>query len=115
MNLSTETEINLISEGTLIEGKFTIQKICRLHGTLKGEVFGKTGSQLIIGETGLIEGNIQGHEVVINGTVIGNVRATHKLIISKTGRLIGDILSPTLVMDFGAHFEGKATPQPSPA
>jgi cytoskeletal protein CcmA (bactofilin family) len=102
-----ETAINLLSEGTRIEGKLTVDQVARLHGTLVGDVESTPGSTLILGETGVIEGNVSADQVMVDGYVKGDIRASQKVVISGTGRVIGDVRTPSLQIEFGAHFEGR--------
>jgi cytoskeletal protein CcmA (bactofilin family) len=103
----TESAINIIAEGTHIEGKIKIDQIARVHGTLIGEVHAQPGSTLILSETALVEGTIRADTLFIDGFVRGDILATTKVVISGTGRVVGDIRTPSLTVDFGAYFEGR--------
>jgi cytoskeletal protein CcmA (bactofilin family) len=102
-----ETSINLVSEGTHIEGKIVFDQISRVHGTLAGNVLAKPGSTLILAETAVVEGNIQADTLMIDGFVRGDIVASTRVVISGSGRVIGNIRTPSLLIDFGAHFEGQ--------
>ncbi len=102
-----ETSINLISPNTRIDGKMTFDRMSRIHGTLTGEVHALDGSTLVLAESGMIEGNIFGDHVFIDGFVRGDVQAKSRVTISGTGRVVGNILTPSLTVDFGAYFEGE--------
>ena len=96
-----ETAINIVGEGTRIEGEVLFDRITRVHGVLVGKVRAKEGSTLILGETAVVE---------------GDVSARKKVVISRTGRVIGDIHSPSVRVEFGAYFEGRcAMESPAPA
>ena len=103
----TEGALNLVSEGTRIEGKVCFDQVTRVHGTLVGEVEAKPGSTLILGETSVVEGNVLADALWIDGYVRGDVKASTRVVISPTGRVIGNIHTPSLVVDFGGYFEGK--------
>ena len=104
-----ETRINLISEKTRLEGKMVFERSTRIHGSLVGEVLAGDGSLFIVGETGMIQGNIRGDEIVIDGFVKGDVTASKRVAISSSGRLVGNIEAPSISIDFGAYFEGSTT------
>ena len=113
-----ETEINLISEGSRLEGRIQLDSVTRVHGTLIGEVRAPEGSTLVLAETGVIEGTIQGDTVLVDGFVRGDIAASRKIRISGSGRVIGNLRAPSVEIEFGAHFEGKAlsgklTPEPA--
>ena len=103
-----ETSINIISEGTRIEGEMTFHHVTRVHGTLSGKIHGSTGSTLILCENSIAEGDIDADTLFVDGYVKGNVRAKTKVVVSGTGRVLGNITAPILKIDFGAHFEGKS-------
>ncbi len=101
------SEVSLFSEGSSFEGTLQVPAITRFHGRLTGAVIGKTGSTLILGESGSIEGRIDGDSVWINGFVRGPISAKTRLVLSSSARVIGDIESPTIEIQAGAHFEGS--------
>jgi cytoskeletal protein CcmA (bactofilin family) len=104
-----ESAINIIAEGTRIEGKITLDQVARIHGTLIGDVVAVPGSTLILSETALIEGNVQADTLMIDGFVRGDITASTKVRISGTGRVIGNIRTPSVTIDFGAFFEGRCS------
>jgi len=104
-----ETAINVIAEGTRVEGKIVFTHISRVHGVLVGNVLAQDGSTLILGETSVVEGNILADTLLIDGYVHGDVAAKSKVTISRTGRVIGNIQTRSLELEFGAYFEGKCS------
>ncbi len=107
MNIK-ETTINLIAEGTRLEGKISFENISRVYGILVGEIIATPGSTLILGETAKIEGTIQADTLIVDGFVQGDIKARTKVVLSGTGRVVGNIRTPSLVIDFGAYFEGQS-------
>jgi len=106
-----ETAINFISEGTRLEGKMTFAQISRVHGILIGQVMAEKGSTLILGESAVVEGNIEADTLVVEGYVNGDIDATGKVVIAGNGRVIGNIKTSALVLEFGAYFEGRCSMQ----
>ena len=104
-----ETTINIIAEGTRVEGEIVFDHICRVPGTLVGKVRAKKGSTLILSETAVVEGNIEADILVIDGYVSGDVSAKTRVVISRTGRILGNINTPSLTLEFGSYFEGKCS------
>jgi cytoskeletal protein CcmA (bactofilin family) len=103
-----ESEVTLLSQGSLIKGDLTFDQMTRLHGRIEGKVRGLKGSVIVVGETASVHGEITGDEIIVDGFVHGNITALTKVTISESGRLVGDVKSPKLEVKFGAHFEGKA-------
>ena len=114
-------EINtLLGRGASFEGKLTFEGTVRVDGKLKGEVF--SDDVLIVGEGAYVEAEIDIGEIIIQGTVVGNIRAKRAIEIHAPGRVKGDLHTPSLQIDKGVIFEGRSfmegvvgQPQPQPA
>ena len=99
--------VNLITAGSRFEGTVEFQAYTRFEGYLNGTLRGGTGSELILGENGVVEGKVEGDTVVIDGFVRGDIVATTRVVISETGRVIGEITAPSVAIKFGGYFDGK--------
>jgi cytoskeletal protein CcmA (bactofilin family) len=104
-----ESQINIISTGTELEGKITFDETTRVYGRLKGEIHATPGSTLVLGETSIVEGAIFADTVMIDGYVKGDIFARTKVFVSGIGRVVGKIETPSLLLDFGAYFEGSCS------
>ena len=94
----------LISEGCKFEGNLFSPSNTKIDGIVTGNLSGENG--LIIGEKGIIKGDVNSIEVTIYGHVTGNIKA-HKLEIKGTGRVFGDADVEHIVIEYGAKFNGK--------
>lgn len=121
---AAQSEITtLLGRGAAFEGKLTFDGTVRIDGRFKGEVF--SDDVLVIGEGAHVEAEIDIGEVIIQGTVVGNVKAKRSIEIHAPGRVKGDLHSPSLQIDKGVIFEGRsfmenavsavAAPRPVPA
>jgi len=109
MNELRESAINIVSEGSEIRGDITFDQITRVHGVLKGEISTKDGSTLILSENSMVEGNIYADTLWVDGFVRGNITARTLVVVSCTGRVIGNIRAKNLQLEFGAYFEGRCS------
>jgi len=99
-------EINtLLGRGSEFEGKLTFEGTVRIDGTLRGEVF--SDDVLIVGEGARVEAEIEVGEIIIQGVVVGNVRAKRSIELLTPGRVKGDLTTPSLQIDKGVIFEGR--------
>src|SRR3954465_11072645 len=96
----------LLGRGAAFEGKLTFDGTVRIDGRFKGEVFSE--DVLVIGEGAHVEAEIDIGEVIIQGTVVGNVKAKRSIEIHAPGRVKGDLHSPSLQIDKGVIFEGRS-------
>ena len=90
---------------TSFEGKMIFEGIARLDGKFHGEIFSEDA--LIIGETAVINAEIKVGTLIVDGEVRGNVSATSKIEIHPTGKLHGNITTPTLVIQENGLFDGS--------
>lgn len=101
----------LISKGCMIQGKIESDVFVRIDGNVKGDVIIKEG--LIVGENGLIEGNVNTSELVVFGTVNGIVKAD-SIDIKSSGKITGEIHTGTLQVEKGAVYIGKVAMDSKP-
>jgi cytoskeletal protein CcmA (bactofilin family) len=96
----------LLGRGATFEGKLTFDGTVRIDGRFKGEVF--SADTLVIGEGAIVEAEIDIGEIIIQGTVVGNIKAARSIEIHAPGRVKGDLHTPTLQIDKGVVFEGRS-------
>ena len=78
---------------------------------IRGKLFGQiiaTGF-LVIDEDAVVEADINASEVIIRGTVKGNVVASKRVEVAITGKLKGNVSAPEIYMENGCVFNGKCT------
>ena len=100
----------LISQGCKFEGDLFSPDSTRIDGNVIGHLRGDSG--LIIGEKGVIDGDISSVEVVVYGTVNGNIKA-HKIELKNGSNVAGDITIDELIMEVGSKFNGQCKMQDS--
>jgi cytoskeletal protein CcmA (bactofilin family) len=96
----------LLGRGATFEGKLTFEGTVRIDGRFKGEVF--SDDVLVIGEGAHVEAEIDIGEVIVQGTVVGNIKAKRSIEIHAPGRVKGDLHTPSLQVDKGVIFEGRS-------
>ena len=97
----------LISQDTQIEGIIDASGTIRIDGTIKGGI--RQAEGVIIGDTGVIEGNIRDKCVSLAGRVKGNIFSEISLELLSNSTLLGDIETSQLTIAEGAHFDGVCT------
>src|SRR4026209_1039928 len=103
---AAQSEIpTLLGRGAAFEGKLTFEGTVRVDGRFKGEVF--SDDVLVIGEGAVVESEIDIGEIIIQGTVIGNIKAKRSIEILTPGRVKGDVHTTSLQIDKGVIFEGR--------
>jgi cytoskeletal protein CcmA (bactofilin family) len=107
-----------LDKDTHIKGDLSFKGSFRIDGSFKGTI--DSESTLIVGENGKIEAEIKVGYIVVNGEIKGNIQAKEKVEINSTGRVIGSVTAPKLVVEEGAYLEtscqtsDKLPPPPEP-
>ena len=99
--------MNQFGQGTVINGDITAAGDMRIDGKVTGNVTSQ--SKVVIGSTGVIEGNIMCQNAYLDGRVLGKIEVSELLILSKTAHVMGDINIKKLVVEEGAKFNGRCT------
>jgi len=92
-----------LGKGCKLDGEFNFDGVGRIDGNFTGKINSK--DKLIIGDTGFIKGDIDVSEIIIYGSVEGNIKVKNATIHS-TGKVIGDFKVDNLITESGAIIEG---------
>lgn len=103
--------INIISNGTVIEGEIKSNGDIRIDGTVLGSVTSK--SKVVIGATGSVEGDVHCQNADISGAVKGSTNVVEMLFLKSHARINGDIHTGKLVVEVGASFTGNCNMGPA--
>jgi cytoskeletal protein CcmA (bactofilin family) len=87
-----------------INGRIQSDGGIRIDGVFQGAV--ETTSNLIIGESAKVVADITANNVSISGAVKGDISA-NKVEILETGRVWGDLLVNSLLLNEGAYLRGQ--------
>ncbi len=99
------TAINIITDGTQIKGDIVATGDFRLDGVLEGNI--QLNGKLVVGDSGVVNGNVLCQNANIIGTVNGNLSVKELLSLHASARVRGDILINKLSIEPGAVFSGK--------
>lgn len=120
-NTPTRTGSAVLGKSVNVKG----QIYSREDLTIDGEVEGTVELQehrLTVGPNGKVLASVKAREIIVFGTIHGNVETTDKLEIRKDAKLVGDIKTARIVIEDGAFFKGnidivravEARPAPAP-
>jgi cytoskeletal protein CcmA (bactofilin family) len=101
--------VTVIGHGTSIDGDLQFTGGLHLDGTVRGNVNGREDSAatLTVSDTGLIEGDVRVENLVLNGTVNGDVFANGRAELAPQARVSGTLHYRLLEMALGAEVNGK--------
>ena len=89
----------------VIKGELTGSEDLVFEGRLEGKI-GLPDHVLTIGLGAEVTAEIIARVVIVHGTVTGNVSASERVEIRSSGRMLGDLISPRVMMNDGATFKG---------
>ncbi len=95
-----------IGKAVAIKGQIVSREDLLIDGEIEGTVEAQE-HRITIGPNGRVQAGIKAREIVILGSVTGNVEATDKIDIRKDARLLGDIKTARIVIEDGAYFKGS--------
>jgi cytoskeletal protein CcmA (bactofilin family) len=102
----SEADVACIQHGVEMSGRFATERSIRIEGEFRGEL--ESASTVVVSESGAVEAPIRARTVEIFGAVVGDVSATREVVVHPTGRLHGDVETPSLVVARGAVFNGRS-------
>ena len=103
-SFAADDNITLLAKGVLLRGEIHVEGTVRIDGRLDGDI--QTSGQVIIGEDGLVQGTINAGTVICSGRIKAKVTANERVQLMKTATLIGEVLTPVLIMEDGAKLQG---------
>lgn len=108
LDINQQEISTIIGEGYVFTGELQGSSVIRIEGKIIGNVNVEGG--VVLGEKGIIDGDIFTKSAIIFGTVNGNVKSG-QLEIKRSGVVSGDISTDTLEIELGAQFNGKLNMQ----
>lgn len=96
----------VLGANTTIKGEILGDEDVVIEGTVEGSI--RIGRELRIGQGGKVKATVSAQSVVVSGEMQGDCEAHSRVEIQATGRLIGNIRAPKIVIAEGAVFRGNS-------
>lgn len=104
-----DSAVTILTSGCHFNGKLYCRGSSRIGGKIEGEIISE--GILIIEESAIINAQIKAEEAIIQGLVKGRLEAKTRVELAQNSRFEGDISTPSLVINEGATFNGRASMQ----
>lgn len=98
-------QINLIAEGTVLEGTLKAGDDIRVSGRLKGSLH--VNGKAVIAQEGVVDGDVHASDADVAGALTGEINVKGRLVLKETARVNGIIRTSRLIVEEGAQFEGS--------
>ena len=97
----------VIGVGSSFRGTLMVAGTLRIDGELEGDIL--NCERLEVGEHGMMRADVEVREALIQGRVVGNIRAHGVLELKSGSRVEGDVAALGVVMEPGVFFSGRCT------
>lgn len=95
-----------IGSGLKIRGEITGTSDMYIDGNVEGKV--RIGSgRLTVGANGKVQADLEAREIFVNGSVVGNLKATDRVQLGSSGSVQGSVVTPRIGIDDGARLRGN--------
>ncbi len=106
VSAAEDENFTFLGKGANFKGVVHFEGTVRIDGRLEGEVH--TTGTLVVGDSAVIKGIVTAGTLMTSGKIKGTVTVTEKIQLLKNGMLVGDIRTPSLSVEEGAHFHGNS-------
>lgn len=110
----TARGVAMIGKTISIKGDITGEESLVIEGRVDGTISLKN-NDLTVGQSGVVNANLTASVVRIDGEVKGDIVGIEKVVITKTGKVHGNIVGPRVTLEDGAKFKGSIDMDPGAA
>jgi cytoskeletal protein CcmA (bactofilin family) len=95
----------IVGQTMLIKGNLEGDEDLTVQGRIEGSL--SLTKTLIIEPNGVVKADVSVANAVVSGVMVGNLTASDSLEITESGRMVGDIRAPRVIVVEGASVRGK--------
>ena len=106
LDATAEHETGWLGSSLQVKGEITGTEDLLIDGTVEGLIH-LDDRKLTVGATSKVTADINARDVVVYGTVKGNVRAKGRVEIKKDGSIVGNLTTAQIMIEDGADFKGS--------
>ena len=110
-----------IGKSVVIKGQIYSREDLVIDGEVEGSVEA-IEHRVVVGPNGKVNAGVKAREIMVQGSIKGDVEAGDKIDIRREAKLVGNIKTQRIVIEDGAYFKGSvdiqrvdATKAPAPA
>lgn len=96
-----------LDAGSHIQGDLHFDDTFRIDGKVTGKILSQ--GDLVVGEGGVVSGEIEVGRLYVSGKVEGTIRTSRRTELTAGGRILADIETPSLVIEDGGFFKGSCS------
>ena len=97
---------SVIGQGSSFSGRFYVDGDLKIEGNFEGDV--RTNQTITIEKAGKVKTTkILARNVVVKGLLIGDINSRESIRLEGSGKMLGDISTPDLIIDPGVIYKGN--------
>src|SRR3954469_16999133 len=100
-----QTPFSIVASDMTVIGDLETEGVIRIEGRVKGNV--RAGSQVLVAQAAIIEGDLYAQEAVIAGQVNGAIHSRERVELQASALVTGDIVTPRISIVEGARVTGE--------
>ena len=101
-----ESPDHCVGKSVQIKGDLTGDEDVRIDGRFEGTIR-LADHRLVVGRTGRVQAEVEAHEVIVEGQIVGDVTASDRLVITATGSVSGNLCAGRLILVEGGILKGS--------
>jgi len=111
--VASPQKVAMIGSGIRVSGDVVADSNLKVEGIIEGRSV-ESSNDVEVAESGKVVANIDAKVIRIGGEVTGDISGAEKVIILKSGRVLGNIVAPRVQLEDGALFRGSIDMNPAP-
>lgn len=97
--------VAFLGPNIMVDGTLSGTEDFLIEGKLSGQIDLK--SDLRVGAHARVEASVHARNVIVEGTIIGDVSAENRVELTNGSKVDGNIRAPKIIVSEGAHLTGK--------
>jgi cytoskeletal protein CcmA (bactofilin family) len=95
-----------IGPSITIRGDISGEEDLLVQGAVEGSI-NLAKNDIVVGAEGKVKANLRALNITVDGVVAGDLNASERILIKKTGKVEGNIAAPRVVLEDGCRFKGS--------
>lgn len=101
---------SVLDAHVVVRGDIETDGMVRIDGRLEGNIL--RAAVVVVGAGASIAGNVNARELVVGGSIVGNVVAEARVEVEATAEVDGDIEADAILIHEGGAVRGRLTVRP---
>ncbi len=95
-----------VGKSVVVKGQIFSREDLYVDGEVEGTIEVQE-YRLTVGPNGKVHANVKAKEIIVQGTVHGNMEASERIEIRKEAKIVGDLRTARIAIEDGAYFKGS--------